>query len=460
MEFLKMIEYGLTRGASAVWGEWLVLLLVGMGVYLTFLLKGVQIKAFRHALDVVRGKYDNPDDPGEITHFQALCTALSGTIGLGNIAGVAVAISLGGPGATFWMILVGFLGMVTKYSEVILGVKYRRIDKNGEVHGGPMHYMYQILHSSLKPVAYFVALCLFFAALGGGNMFQSNQVAHIFRSYIPEYITGIILTIAVGLVVLGGIHRIAQVTSKLVPFMGGLYVFGGLLVIFWNISLIPSVVALILESAFYGSAAVGGFTGAAFARVVGIGVQRACFSNEAGVGSATVPHSAAHTSEPVREGVVALLGPFIDTVVICSITAFVVIISGLWTGPAEGVALTAAAFDKSLNLGGFGFGTYFIPIIVLLFAYSTMISWCYYGERAWDFLTRGRWIFCYRLIFCGCVFVGSVAKLVVVLSLGDLMFGLMVFPNLCIILYMSPEIRRMTHEYFRKLKNGEFKTYR
>ncbi|WKZ56723.1 MAG: sodium:alanine symporter family protein [Bdellovibrionota bacterium] len=452
----------LEAAVGYVWGLPLVVALALTGLYVSLRMTGfrnfVQIWGFRHALDVVRGKYTHPDDPGQLSHFQALCTALSATVGLGNIAGVAVAIHLGGPGATFWMILTGLIGMATKFTECSLAVKYRRIDEKGVVHGGPMYYIERGLGQAWKPLAVFFAFAVIMGSFGGANMFQANQVASIMFDHfgIPKLATGIILGVATGLVIVGGIKRIGTVTGKLVPFMAAIYIGGALLILAMHIDLLPVLLWQIVHDAFTGTAAVGGFAGIAVQQGIIQGVRRASFSNEAGMGSAPIAHATATTKEPIREGVVALLEPFIDTVVICTMTALVILISGVWTEGSTGVKLSADAFNHGIP----GFGTWFIPIAVFLFAYSTLISWSYYGERGVDYLFGERYLMPYRILFCLVTVLGSVWTLDAVINFSDLMIGLMIIPNLIAIWLLSGEIAKDSQSYFARLRNGEFERYK
>jgi alanine or glycine:cation symporter, AGCS family len=457
----------LSTASGIIWNKELITLLAASGLLLSLMALGgkgiIQFKGFFHAISVVRGKYDDPTDPGEISHFQALCTALSATVGLGNIGGVAVAMHVGGPGAVFWMIVVGLLGMALKYSECTLAVKFRRIDEKGEVHGGPMHYIEQGLGPAWKPLAIIFAFGLMISSFGAGNMFQTNQVAGILKSNfnIPEIATGLTLAFATGLVIIGGIKRIGTVTSKLVPVMGVLYFVGCVIVIGKNIEQVPGLISMILNGVFKGTAATGGFTGAAVAVVIQQGFRRACFSNEAGMGSAAVAHSAASTKEPAREGCVALLEPFIDTVVICTMTALVILISGAWTAaPVDGVSLTgvqltAVAFDSSIN----GFGKWFVPVAVTLFAYSTLLSWSYYGERGADYLFGKAGVMPFKIIFCGFAVLGAIKGLGPVLDFSDAVFGLLAVPNILAIWLLYPVLKRESISYFDRLKAGEFKQH-
>lgn len=450
----------LETAVTYVWSTPMVLVLLGTGLTFTLTLGFIQLRGFAHAIDVIRGKFTHKDDEGDISHFQALTTALSATVGLGNIAGVAVAISYGGPGAVFWMIMTGFLGMATKFAECTLAIKYREFDKNGCAHGGPMYYIVNGLGKKWKPLALFFAFATMCASFGAANMFQTNQVASILNANfsVPKYITGIVLAIMTAVVIIGGIKRIGMVTSKLIPVMAGTYVVGALIVIFGNVSEVPHMLYTIFHDAFSGTAAIGAFEGIAVREVFIQGVRRACFSNEAGMGSSPIAHSAATTKEPVREGVVALLEPFIDTVLVCTMTALVILISGAWRMPesGDGVLLTASAFNSVIP----GFGQFFVPIAVLLFAYSTLLSWSYYGEIATDFMFGPKSIKYYKAIFCFLAFVGAVWSLGPILSFSDMMLGLMVIPNVIALLLLSRVVIRETNSYYKRLRNNEFKTYK
>lgn len=449
----------LNKAVGIVWNVPLIVLLAGSGILLSWLVLGgrglIQLKGFFHAIDVVRGKYDNPNDPGEISHFQALCTALSATVGLGNIGGVAVAMHIGGPGAVFWMIVVGLLGMALKYSECTLAVKFRHVDEKGVVHGGPMHYIERGLGKSWKPLAIVFAIGIMISSFGAGNMFQTNQVAGILQDNfkIPHLVTGLVLAIGTGIVIIGGIKRIGTVTSKLVPFMGGIYFLGCVVVIGKNIGQVPELIAMIFDGMWNGTSATGGFVGATIVIVIQQGFKRACFSNEAGMGSAAIAHSAATTKEPAREGCVALLEPFIDTVVICTMTALVILISGAWTSEANGVTLTAMAFNSSIP----GFGHWFVPLAVTLFAYSTLLSWSYYGERGADYVFGEKGVMPFKIIFCCFAVLGSVGSLAPVLDFSDMVFGMLAVPNLLAVWLLFPVLKKETISYFDRLAKGEFK---
>ena len=447
---------------------WLVL----GALFFTFFMKFINIRGAKIAIDLIRGKYDDQKQKGQISHFQALTTALSATIGLGNIAGVAIAISLGGPGATFWMIIAGLLGMSSKFVECTLSVKYRKIDQNGHVSGGPMYYLSQALANYHLPItgkflAFIFALLVIIGSFGIGNMFQANQAFSQFALLIPVLQNhgayfGIFTAILVGLVIIGGIKSIAKVTSKIVPFMAVFYFVTALIIILMNISNIGEVFKLIINGAFSASAMKGGFIG-----VLIVGFQRAAFSNEAGIGSAAIAHSAAKTNEPISEGLVASVGPFIDTVVICTMTALVLIFTGFYNNPAglEGSQLTSAAFGSV-----FSWFPYLLMVAVFLFAFSTMISWSYYGLKGFDYLFGGfvekkfgnRKITdtTYRLLFLVFIVIGASSSLSSVMDFSDMMILCMAFPNILGLIILSPEVKRDLNLYLRKIKSGEIKRYK
>ena len=438
-----------------LWGLPTVVLLVGSGVIISIILKGIQIRGFVHGIKVARGCYHDPDDIGEISPFKALCTALSATVGLGNIAGVALAISIGGPGALFWMIVSGIFGMATKYAECTLGLIYRRIDKKGGVHGGPMYYIELGLGKRAKPLAIFFATACFIATFGGMNMYQTNQVAGTLSSYwgIPPWATGLVLAVFIAVVIIGGIKRIGKVAGFLVPVMGSIYILGALVIIALNGERIPELFSLVLSDAFSGNAVAGGVLG----EVIRQGVQRAAFSNEAGIGSSPIAHAAAMNREPAREGCVALLEPFIDTVVICSMTALVILIASpdLQSSSApnlSGAVLTANAFDSSIP----GFGKYFVSIAISLFAYSTILSWAYYGEQAINYLFGRDGVIPYKIVYSVLAFLGAVMSFTIVDNFSMIMIALMIFPNILGVWLLMPKIYRETESYFQRLKSGEF----
>ncbi|WP_375560088.1 amino acid carrier protein [Bernardetia sp. OM2101] len=440
---------------------WLVL----GAIYFTFKMNFINFRGFKHAIDLVSGKFDDPNhDAGEVSHFQALTTALSATVGLGNIASVAIAISIGGPGATFWMITAGFLGMSSKFVECTLGVKYRIIDKEGTVFGGPMYYLSQGLAKKRlgtlgKILAVTFAVLCIGGSFGGGNMFQVNQAFAQLEGQIPALVGngvwfGVGFAVLVGIVIIGGIKSIAKVTDKIVPFMCGIYVLAALIVIVINIASVGDAFMLIFDGAFNAEAAAGGFIG-----VLIQGFRRAAFSNEAGVGSASIAHSAAKTDEPVSEGIVALLEPFIDTVIVCTMTALVIIFTGEYanTEGLSGAILTSKAFGKSIP-----WFPYVLTIAIVLFAFSTMISWSYYGERAWAYLFGQGKIasLVYKGVFLVFVVIGASIELGAVVDFSDMMILGMAFPNILGLIILSPEVRKDLREYFRKIKSGEIKKFK
>lgn len=436
----------------------IVIWLICGALFFTIRMGFINIRGFKHALDLARGKYDDPTAPGQVTHFQALATAVSGTVGLGNIAGVAVAVSIGGAGSTLWIIIAGLLGMSSKFVECTLGVKYRNILPDGRVFGGPMNYLrYGLEKKNLtglgKVLAVLFAILTVGASFGGGNMFQANQAFETLEGQMAfmqghGFWFGVITAILVGAVIIGGISSIAKVTEKVVPFMAGLYVLGAILVIGVNIENLGAAISAIIDGAFSPSALKGGVIG-----VLIVGFQRAAFSNEAGVGSAAIAHSAAKTNHPPSEGFVSLLEPFIDTVVVCTLTALVLIFTGMHEVEGIGGAqLTSDAFGTVIS-----WFPYVLAMAVFLFAFSTMISWSYYGMRAWTFLfgKSKRTEIVYKLLFMFMVVVGASVSLGAVLTFSDMMILSMSFPNIIGLYIMSKEVKIDLKEYTRKLKSGE-----
>ena len=477
-------------------------------VFFTLFMSGFNFWGFKHALDIVRGKYDNPEETGEVTHFQALASALSATVGLGNIAGVTIAMTMGGPGAYFWMLVCGFLGMCTKFTECTLGQKYRDVRPDGTILGGPMRYLKagltEIHLGWLGSILAFVftVMCIL-ASFGGGNMYQANQsgsaMLQTFQQNNLEKLStlntaikaaadaenvaemkqlqqqkadlqteltkfeknfkivfGVVLAALVASVILGGIKRIGAAAGMIVPTMCIAYALACLYIIGCHIERVPSLIASIFTEAFNGKAMGGGIMG-----VLVVGVQRAAFSNEAGAGSAAIAHSAAKTEEPIREGCVALLEPFIDTIIVCSMTALVILITGAWDNNEwvveqglEGAALTSRAFKEEL---------WFFPIILsiatVLFAFSTIISWSYYGEKSWEILFGSRSTVLYKILTVVCVFIGTIVNLGSVLDFSDMMILGMAFPNILGVVLLSPLVRRDLMDYWRRYKAGEFKIY-
>lgn len=555
-----------------VWGTPLVIALTSMGIIFTIMTRGIQLKAISHGFNVIRGKYDDPDDEGNITHFQALMTALSATVGLGNISGVAVAVATGGPGAVFWMWCVGVLGMATKFMTCSLATMYREEDVSGTYRGGPMYYIEIGLGKNWKPLALLFALLGALASLGAGNMFQANQVAQIWSKLRPDGVdattaqltVGVILFALALIVIIGGIKRIGLFASRIVPSMIIVYMLAALWVILSNVGEVPAMLGSIFESAFTGTAATGGFIGVTVAQAIALGVKRACFSNEAGLGSAPIAHAAAKTDEPIREGVVAAVGPFLDTIVVCTITALVILITRSHVEPSfgtvesvepraaevigddeipagvraylasdadleslvgfeiavqlppdereplrtsvddpsehpllkpaksrierledgryfaffpdkdlkedesgaqlvavgrpvyrafEGIELTSFAFDKVLP----GFGKWFLPIAAFFFAFSTIISWGFYGETCMRYLLGDRAVLPFKLIYVSMIVLGaSFTTLKPVLDFSDAMLGLMLVPNLIGTFMLAPKVMRASREYFKRLSSGEF----
>ena len=457
---------------------WIVLWLVVAASIFTIYFGFIQIKAFGHAISLVKGDYSDPDDAGEVSHFQALTTALSGTVGLGNIAGVAVAVGIGGPGATFWMILAGLLGMASKFTECTLGVKYRNEYADGSVSGGPMYYMTKGFKERGIPggrvLAVVFAIFTIGGALGGGNMFQANQahaqITQITGNY-PGWITGLVFAAVVFAVIVGGIKSIAKVTEKVVPFMGIMYVGAALVVLIANYDMIGWAIGQIFVGAFTGLGVAGGLVGALIQ-----GFKRAAFSNEAGVGSAAIAHSAVKTKEPITEGFASLLVPLIDTVVICTMTALVIIISqqliidqatGNYmlneAGSAiatidgnSGVALTSAAFGSAS--GGVPF---VLAIAGILFAFSTMISWSYYGLKAWTYLFgEGKTTeLVFKIIFCIFIVIGAAASLGPVIDFSDAAIFAMAVVNIIGLYILMPIVKRELQSYMSRLKSGEIKKF-
>lgn len=458
---------------------WIVLWLIVAAVVFTIYFGAIQIRAFALALRIVAGRYTDPQDKGEVNHFQALTAALSGTVGLGNIAGVAVAVSIGGAGATFWMILAGLLGMATKFTECTLGVKYRNEYADGTVSGGPMYYLSKGFAERGLPggqvlAVTFSVFCIM-GALGAGNMFQANQAHSMIASLTggyPGWMTGTVLAIVVFAVIAGGIKSIARVTEKVVPFMALIYIGAALVILFVHRDMLLWAFGQIIEGAFTGLGVAGGIVGALIQ-----GFRRAAFSNEAGLGSAAIAHSAVRTREPVTEGFVALLEPFIDTVVICTMTALVIIITGQLmtdaatgqyvlteagriataTGVSGGVELTSAAFASVI-----GWFPNVLVVAVVLFAFSTMLTWSYYGMKAWTYLCgegRGRELL-FKAVFCLCIVVGAGAELDPVINFSDAAIFSMGLINVIGLYLLMPVVKRELHSFLARLKSGEIRRYR
>ncbi len=438
----------ITAVRDFIWGLPLIILLVGTGILLTILLRGLQIRGLIYSLYLALIKRKEDDqEAGDISHFQALMTALAATVGTGNIAGVATAIATGGPGALFWMWITGIFGMATKYSEAVLAIKYREVDKFGTMSGGPMYYISKGL--GWKWLGVLFAIFASIAAFGIGNMVQSNSVADAVNTSfgIPNWTTGIILAILTAMVTLGGIKSIARVTQYLVPFMIIVYFTGSLVIILLKASAVPQVFVLIIKSAFTPTAAIGGFLGATVMLTMRTGVARGVFSNESGLGSAPIAAAAAKTPNPVKQALVSMTQTFIDTLVVCTMTGLVLILSGLWDSGRTGAELTALAFDRLLPGG---WGELIVTLGLVFFAYSTILGWCYYGEKSIEYLFKERAVKAYRIVFVIFVAVGTFLKLETVWTLADLMNGLMAFPNLIGLLGLSSVIVAETNRYFYK----------
>ena len=438
----------------------IVLWLVSAAVFFTCYLGFINIRAFSKAISIVSGKNGKSSGPGEISHFQALSTAISGTVDVGNIGGVAVAISIGGPGAAFWLFMAGFLGMSTKFVECTLGVKYRRHNPDGSVSGGPMYYLERYLLDRGFPqlgklLGGFYALALVIGCFGIGNMFQSNQayvqvlgITGGENSFFADkgWLFGLLLGGAVAAVIIGGIRSIASVASKIVPFMAVLYVFSAVLIIAMSSEHVVGAITLIISSAFETSSMTGGAIGAMI-----VGFQRAVFSNEAGIGSASIAHSAVKTDEPVTEGLVSLLEPFIDTMVVCTLTSLVIVTTaypnGLMDGGLEGIALTSAAFAHHIS-----WSPYIISVAALLFAFSTSIAWAYYGLKGWTYLFGEGELtqLVFKAIFCGFICLGCMIKLSAVLDFSDAMVFLIAVPNIIGLYLYGPEVKRDLKAYLAK----------
>lgn len=447
---------------NSIGGYILIAVLLPVGFYLSIRFRFLQLRHIRHTIDVILGKFDDPNDPGDVSHFQALTTALSATVGVGNIAGVAIAVKTGGPGAVFWMWLVALFGMMTKFAECSLGLKYREILPDGTSSGGPMYYIREAFGRYSpglgKFLGGFFAIAFVFMAVDLGNLIQSNAVAATLeKSYdVPRLYSGIILAVMLFIVIIGGVKRIGDVTSKLMPFMSALYVISAGLIIVLNIPEVPGLLGKIVSDAFTGSAAVGGFAGSAFALALRMGVSRGLFSNEAGLGSAPIAHAAAKTKEPIREGLVASVGPFIDTIIICTMTALVLLITNVWhDAPSglEGAPLTVLGFERGLAPIGLGvMASHIVNVGIVLFAFSTIISWSYYGERCVTYLFGTKPVMPYRIFQCFATVFGAIFTVKFVWALGDMFMVFTTVPNLIAVLLLLGVLSFETKSYFERMK--------
>ena len=452
---ISTVEKIITGFSDLAWGTPLLVLLLGGGIFFMLYSRLLPFRYFRHAIAILTGKYDNPDEPGQINHYQALSTALAATVGMGNITGVALAITMGGPGAIFWMWVSALLGVTTKYFTCTLAVMYRGRDSNGEIQGGPMYVIVEGLGRNWKPLAIFFCLM---GMIGVLPMFQVNQLTQIVRDVVlipngvdagftSNLVSGLLVSLLVGVVIFGGIKRIGRVTGRMVPVMVVLYVISVLFIIFSQPGRIIPSFALIFRDAFTAQSVLGGSLGA----IVITGVRRAAFSNEAGIGTAPMAHGAAKTNEPVREGLVAMLGPVVDTIIVCTMTALALIMTGVWeTGESDGITLTAEAFEASLP----GFGSYLLTICVVVFALSTMLSFPYYGTKCFSFIFGARRSYFYKWFYILTIPVGATATLGTVVGIFDGAYALMAFPTMLSALLLSPSVVRASKDYFKRLKTN------
>ena len=433
---------------AIVWGPLMLALILGTGLYLSLGLKFMPIRMIGQGFVLIfKGRKEDKKE-GEISPFNALMTSLSATIGTGNIAGVATAIFMGGPGALFWMWLAALFGMATKYAEAVLAVEYREVDEEGNHVGGPMFYIKNGLGKHWKWLGIVFAFFASIAGFGIGNTIQANSVSDVLASSfgVDELYSGLVLAVLVGLVLIGGIKRIASLAGALVPFMAIIYLFAGLVILALNITAIPKALSLIISSAFTGTAATGGFAGASIWAAMQFGVARGIFSNEAGLGSAPIAHAAAKTDSSVRQGLVAMMGTFIDTIIICSITGLAIVLSGEYVSGVSGATLSALAFSKMLPF----FGEYIVTFGLILFAFTTLVAWSFYGEKSVYFLLGQKAIIPFRILWVLVIPVGSMMDLKFIWLLADTLNALMALPNLMTLLLLSPIVFRLTSVYFSK----------
>ena len=456
---MEKINYWVSEAASFVWGLPLLILLIGGGLYLLIYSRFLPFAYFAHAINVLRGKYDNPNDPGEISHFQALMTALSSTVGMGNIAGVAVAIAVGGPGAVFWMWVSAIVGMSTKFFTCTLAILYRGKDDAGEIQGGPMYFIVEGLGKAWKPLAIMFSVAGLVGALPVFNVNQLTQAINDIllvpngyeKSFSTDLVIGIVLAIITGVVILGGLNRISKTASRIVPAMVGLYFIAVLAILFINVDVVPYYFKLIFTDAFAadnytGDPMFGGILGA----LIVLGIRRGAFSNEAGIGTAPMAHGAAKTNEPIREGLVAMLGPFIDTIIVCTLTALSILVTGVWkTSEANGVSLTAKAFSDAIP----GFGPYLLLVCIAVFSISSLFSYSYYGTKCLSFLFGTRHKHIYNYFYIGSILLGATTSLSLMINLIDTFFALMAIPTMLTTLILAPKVMARARLYFDNLKN-------
>ncbi len=449
---METISTLLNNASSFAWGPVMLAFLLGTGVYLTLGLKAIPWRKLVAGFKTLLSSRKEETLEGDITGFQALMTALSATVGTGNIAGVATAITLGGPGAIFWMWVTALFGMATKYAEAVLAVKYRETDELGNHVGGPMYYIRNGMGKNWAWLAFLFALFGMLAAFGIGNTIQSNSVALAAEKNfgIPNWVSGITIGILAGAVILGGVKRIGQVAEKLVPLMAIFYILGSLIVIALHIGKVPAAFMTIMNDAFTGTAAAGGFAGSSVWMAIRFGVARGVFSNEAGLGSAPIAHAAAKTNSPIRQGTIGMLGTFIDTILICTMTALVIVLTGVWTGGETSSSLSTLAFDTGLP----GFGSYIVTIGLIVFAFTTILGWSYYGERCAEYIFGAKVIWPYRILWIIAIPLGALAAganewVKLLWLLADVLNGLMAVPNLIALIVLSPVVFRLTNEYFK-----------
>ena len=446
-----MFEQIIDTMREVIWGPGMLALLLGTGIYLSIGLKGISITKIPYAFkQLFKGRKGSGE--GEISPFNALMTALSSTVGTGNIVGVATAIALGGPGALFWMWCAAVIGLATKYAEAVLAVHYRETDALGKKVGGPMYYIKNGLGAKWKWLGMLFA---FFGALAGfglANTVQSNAVSQILESNfnVPTLVSGIVMSILVGVVLLGGIKRIAEVAGKLVPLMAIIYLLATMSILILNAAEVPAAVYLIVDTAFNGAAATGGFVGATIMLALQSGVARGVFSNESGLGSAPIAHAAAETNSPVRQGSIAMLGTFIDTLIICTMTGLVLVVTGVWDGELYGAAMTSAAFSSQLP-----FGDIILTLCIILFGFTTMLGWSYYGERCAEFLLGPKVIVPFRVLWVVGIFLGTQMSLELVWKMSDVLNGMMAIPNLIALVFLAPVVFRLSKEYFAEEEQAE-----
>jgi alanine or glycine:cation symporter, AGCS family len=430
---------------SIVWGVPMLVLLFGTGIYLNIRLQGLSLRRIGHAfhLLITPGK---STAEGEIAPFKALMTSMSATVGTGNIAGVATAIGIGGPGALFWMWVTALIGLATKYSETVLAVNFREKDDRGNICGGPMYFIKNGMGPRWRWLAVAYAIFASIAAFGIGNTVQSNSVADALHASfgVPEGVTAAVMTLFVAAVLLGGIKRISNVAAALVPSMAVLYFLCALIIIAANITNVPAVFELVITSAFSGTAATGGFAGAAVWAAIRMGIARGVFSNEAGLGSGSIAHAAAKTDSPVRQGFISMVGTFTDTLIICSLTGFVILLSGSWTGAAQGAAMTAEAFSTVIPIG-----SQIVAVALVLFAFTTLLGWSYYGEKSVEYLFGSKSIFPFRVAWVIAVPLGAIVQLDLVWLFADTFNAMMALPNLIALIVLSPVVVKLTKEYLK-----------